>query len=128
MKAIRLPYIGVVPAVIICALLTLAGCALVACAAPPPRTAPTPPLPMKNFYWDAPTNATAATPFWYVYYTNDVLVFTVPQTVQTNAVQLNYGQTEHAVAASNALGRSACAIYTTNIPMPVVVSQPQTLK
>jgi hypothetical protein len=109
-------------------LVTVAGCAIVACAAPPPWTAPTPPLPVKSFYWDAPTNAIAATPFWYVFYTNDVLVFTVPQTVQTNAVQLNYGQTEHAVAASNALGRSACAIYTTNIPLPVVVSQPQTLK
>jgi hypothetical protein len=120
MKALRWLFPGM--------LTTVAGCALVACAAPPPYTNPPPPLPIKNFHWDAPTNATAATPFWYVFYTNDVLVFTVPQTVQTNAVQLNYGQTEHAVAASNALGRSACAIYTTNIPLPVVVSQPQTLK
>ena len=34
MIAIRWPYIGVVPAVIVCALTTVAGCALVACAAP----------------------------------------------------------------------------------------------
>jgi hypothetical protein len=127
MKAIRIPYISAARFVLLCALTTMIGCALVACAAPPPWTAPTPPLPVKSFYWDAPTNATAATPFWYVYFTNDVLVFTVPQTVQTNAVQLNYGQTEHAVAASNAAGRSACATYTTNIPLPVVVSQPSTI-
>ncbi len=108
-------------------MLATVALAVVACAAPPAYTNAPPALPAKNFCWVAPTNATEATPFWYVFYTNDVLVFTVPQTVQTNSVQLNYGQTEYAVAASNAISRSACATYTTNIPLPVVVSQPRSL-
>jgi hypothetical protein len=39
MKAIRIPYIGTARFVLLCALTTMIGCALVACAAPPPRPA-----------------------------------------------------------------------------------------
>ena len=128
MKAIRLPYIGAARFVLLCALTTMIGCAFVACAAPPAGTNALPKLAALNFTWAVPTNAAAAQPYWYNFFTNDILVATYPQTVRSNSVPANYGLTEHAVNASNAAGWSACATYTTNIPLPVLVSEPGALQ
>ena len=121
MKALRWLFPGM--------LTTVAGCAIVACAAPPAGTNALPKLAALNFTWAAPTNAaTCAQPFWYNFFTNDILVATYPQTVRSNSVPANYGLTEHAVNASNAAGWSASATYTTNIPLPVLVSEPGALQ
>ena len=120
MKSIRWLFLGIV--------LTVAGCAIVACAAPPAGTNALPKLAALNFTWAVPTNAVAAQPYWYNFFTNDILVATYPQNVISNSVPANYGLTEHAVNASNAAGWSASATYTTNIPLPVLVSEPGALQ
>jgi hypothetical protein len=133
MKAIRIPYIGVVPAVIACALTTVAGCALVACAAPPPWTAPTPPPGTNTLYWQPSVCiiGTTCKPFTYALFTNDTLVTaSIPETATNYVVYpAPVGVVEYALAATNAAGRSACSVATvTNPAPPVVAAQPSTLK
>ena len=132
MKAIRLPYIGVVPAVIICALLTVAGCALVACAAPPPWTAPTPGPSTNHVSW-TPSVATNPTqrPWTYVLFTNDAVVSaSIPETATNYVVYpAPVGVVEYAIATTNAAGRSACTVsVVTNPAPPVVAAQPSTIQ
>jgi hypothetical protein len=123
MKALRWLLLGM--------FLTVAGCALVACAAPPPWTAPTPGPGTNHVSW-TPSVATnpAQRPWTYVLFTNDAVVSaSIPETATNYVVYpAPVGVVEYAIATTNAAGRSACAVATiTNPAPPVVAAQPSTI-
>ena len=125
MKAIRWLFL--------CLLTTVAGCALVACAAPPPWTAPTPPPGTNTLHWQPSVclPGTTCKPFTYALFTNDTLVTaSIPETATNYVVYpAPVGVVEYALAATNAAGRSACAVaVVTNPAPPVVAAQPSTIQ
>ena len=112
------------------AVVAISGCALVACAAPPPWVAPSKPL---TLFWTPSTCPPQGNcrPFTYCLFTNDVLVTSsIPETATNYVFAVEPpGITEYALAGSNVAGRSACAVAvgTNNAPSNMA-APPSTLK
>jgi quinol-cytochrome oxidoreductase complex cytochrome b subunit len=98
------------------------GLASLGCAAPPPWTAPPqpPPTPGPTMYLTPPADTNNISPYWYCYFTNNILVGVTSQNVTNlQLATMPVGTVEYAAACSNAAGRSACAVVTNNFFQPV---------
>jgi hypothetical protein len=111
-------------------LLATVALAVVACAAPPAWVAPSKPV---TLIWTPSSCPPAGNcrPFTYCLFTNDVLVTANISETATNYVIASEppGITEYALAASNAAGRSACAVAIgTNDAPTALASQPVVIR
>lgn len=111
-------------------LLATVALAVVACAAPPAWVAPAKPV---TLVWPSSTCPPPGNcrPFTYCLFTNDVLVTaSIPETATNYVIAVEPpGITEYALAASNAAGRSACAVAIgTNDAPTALASQPAVVR